>query len=184
MISSASDPLEPPASDATNDWEAARAIIATVAPTLARALNGPPLTYISTALALDPTTAAAQIVAALTPLTLDQLRALKAGETRFRGHMKTLNIAPQRLGGQDVAADPALAVSWFPEVFALMISVLFFVLLMCFAWHPIPAGPNETVLNVMLGAVAASFTTVVSYFFGSTRASGRKDLMLYHSKPA
>lgn len=71
--------------------------------------------------------------------------------------------------------------SYFSEVFAVIICVLYFSLLAVFAWHPIPAGSNETVLNVMVGTVAGSFATVVGYFFGSTIGSRSKDLLLLNS---
>ena len=189
MSDPTSTSVSEPIDAAETGWEAEKAIIATVAPTLARALGGPlgtlALTFVSVALALDPNTSTAQIAMALNPVTIDQLRALKAGETRFQAEMKTLKISARRLGTPLFADDEASHQhAWFPELFSLMITLLFFLLLTFFAWHPIPVGPNETVLNVMLGAVAVSFTTVVSYYFGSTRSSGRKDLLLYNSKPA
>ncbi len=170
------------------DWEAEKAIIATVAPTLGVAISGPltslALSFVSTALELGPSGSVADVVTVLQHVTIEQLRALQVADRTFQKQIKTLRILPRQLNAQQLADDDAIYQHlWFPEVFALVICILFFLLLTFFAWHPIPDGPNATVLNVMLGAVAASFTSVVSYFFGSTRASGRKDLMLYNSKP-
>lgn len=177
-------PVIDPADPAETDWEA---IIATVAPTLGLAVSGPlmtlALTHISIALGLDPKATSVQIATALEIVTIEQLRALQAAERGFLAQMKSLKIPKQRLSSEQLIEEDGMR-PWFPEAFAMTISFLFFSLLTFFAWHQIPAGPNETVLNVMLGAVAASFATVVNYFFGSTRSSSRKDLMLYNSKPS
>jgi hypothetical protein len=175
-----------------NAWVAERAIVATVAPLLGLALDGPlsslAFNTVRSALGLDARATATEVALVLRDATLEHLHALQQANGKFRVQMKSLRITNRQLGGEPADAprrplDGPYLTTRFPACFALMISTLFFLLLTNFAWHPIPVGGNEAVLNVMLGAVATSFTTVVGYWFGSTNTSGRKDIMLYNSRP-
>lgn len=179
-----------PGNPADDNLDTLQAIVAVVAPTLGLAFGGPlaglAFSTVRSTLSLDPDTTAAQVTGLLRRADIEQLRALQQANGRFRAQMKGLQIADAQLGGLPPrpARGGLYQTTLFPAFFAVVICVLFFLLLSFFAWHPIPPGANETVLNVMLGAVAASFTTVVSYWFGSTNASGRKDMMLYNSTPS
>ena len=62
-------------------------------------------------------------------------------------------------------------------VLAGMVAVGFFVLIILLVKVEIPEA-NSDVLNLVVGALIGSFTTIVSYFFGSSKGSSDKTKML------
>jgi len=52
---------------------------------------------------------------------------------------------------------------------------LWFEGLLCF--HALPAGPNEAVF-LLFGALSAGFGQVLTFFYGSSKGSQSKDIML------
>ena len=62
-------------------------------------------------------------------------------------------------------------------VLAGMVALGFFVLIILLVKVEIPEA-NSDVLNLVVGALIGSFTTIVSYFFGSSKGSSDKTKML------
>ena len=58
-----------------------------------------------------------------------------------------------------------------------LVAVGFFVLIFALIKVEIPQA-NSDVLNLVVGALIGSFTTIVSYFFGSSKGSSDKTKML------
>lgn len=65
----------------------------------------------------------------------------------------------------------------FQYVFGAIIALCFFLLVVALTFKVIPDG-NKSVLELVVGALIGSFTTVVGYFFGSSRGSAEKSEML------
>ena len=53
----------------------------------------------------------------------------------------------------------------------------FFVLLYFLVYQSIPSE-NKDILNIVVGALIGSFTTVVGYFYGSSKGSSDKNELL------
>ncbi|MEI7831279.1 MAG: hypothetical protein WCI31_15985 [Prolixibacteraceae bacterium] len=69
--------------------------------------------------------------------------------------------------------------SAFPSVLAIVITVGFFFVLLLMIFR----GGFESTVNILVGALAGSYVTVVSFNFSSTRNSQEKTEMIYNSKP-
>lgn len=66
-------------------------------------------------------------------------------------------------------------------VLAGTIVVGFFTLLYLLVYQSIPAE-NKDILNIVVGALIASFTAVVGYYFGSSKGSSDKNDILHQQK--
>ena len=62
-------------------------------------------------------------------------------------------------------------------VLGALIAIGFFALLYILVYKSIPVE-NKDVLNLVIGALIGSFTTVVSYFFGSSKGSSDKTKLI------
>ena len=65
----------------------------------------------------------------------------------------------------------------FQYALGAMITVGFFVLLITLVYATIPEK-NEGLLNIVVGALIGSFTTIVGYFYGSSKGSSEKNELL------
>ena len=75
------------------------------------------------------------------------------------------------------------AVSWAPAVVSMVVLVTFGVVMWAALTRSLPSG-SETILNMLLGTLAAMATSVVAYWVGSSSGSDRKTDLLYRSTPA
>ena len=169
------------------DW---RSIVKTIAPTIGTALGGPLGGVAGLALAKvlgvpesgqnDDSTLAAAVQGA----TPDQLMALKKADHDFALQM-------QELGFKNLEALEAIAASdrasardrevktqdWTPKALGIAITIGFFGLLAYLMKFEPPAGSRD-ILNIMLGSLGSAWISVVSYYFGSSAGSARKDEIL------
>lgn len=122
---------------------------------------------------------AAQVAALADPALAARLRVDLAGIAA---------IAEARLASRlaDTASARATAVqlaqtggpmAWGAPVMSLVVLVTFGTVMWLVLMHAIPPG-SETVLNVLLGTLAAMATNVVGYWVGSSVGSARKDARL------
>lgn len=130
---------------------------------LARALDvEPEPDAIARAMALDPDLA----------IALRQIEAEEAAATRA-----------DELRAQEIAAADAQAAriahkgERWPYVIDFMVMVMVAGLVLALVLVKIPAE-NESTFNIVLGAVLGSFTTVIAFWRGSSRGSGRKQEIL------
>lgn len=65
----------------------------------------------------------------------------------------------------------------FQYVFAGFIAVGFFILLYLLIYQSIPTTNNDT-LNLVIGGLLGAFSTIVGYFFGSSKGSAEKNELL------
>jgi hypothetical protein len=100
------------------------------------------------------------------------LAALKAHlDETADARMQTVNLARQ---GSRVA--------WAPVVVSVVVLGTFGVVMFLALTRSLPDG-SETILNMMLGTLAAMATSTVSYWVGSSAGSAQKTELLYRSVP-
>lgn len=67
----------------------------------------------------------------------------------------------------------------FDRIGAVAVSILavavFGFMVMVLVLHPLPAGSDTTLLNVLVGTATAGFMLVLNYWLGSSASSSRKD---------
>jgi hypothetical protein len=74
------------------------------------------------------------------------------------------------------------AVQWAPVVISAVVLITFGGVMWAALTRALPAG-SETILNMLLGTLAAMTTSVVSYWVGSSAGSAQKTDLLYRSAP-
>ena len=86
--------------------------------------------------------------------------------------------------GQTVSlAKAGSLVQWAAPVVSVVVLATFGIVMWAALTRALPAG-SETILNMLLGTLAAMATSVVGYWVGSSAGSERKTDLLYHSTPA
>lgn len=179
-----------------NDFlKKAGGVLGTVAPLLARAFGGPlagtAAGLVIAALGLAPDTPPDALAEAVQNATPEQLLALKNADMEFKTRMAELGLEPARLDaadrqsarGQTVSlAQAGSAVQWAPAVVSLVVLATFGLVMWAALSRGLPPG-SETILNMLLGTLAAMATAVVSYWVGSSAGSAAKTDMLFRSQP-
>lgn len=74
-------------------------------------------------------------------------------------------------------------VAWAPAMVSVVVLATFGAVMWAALTRALPPG-SETILNMLLGTLAAMATSVVAYWVGSSSGSDRKTELLYHSTPA
>lgn len=152
----------------------ALAVVRAVAPTVATALGGPFGAIAGIALSKALGTEATET--ALLSATPDQLLALKQAEQAFTLQLEQLGIDRAKLDYSDRsnARDREKTIKdKTPAVLAGAITLGFFGTLACLLAYGKPVSGGDALL-VMLGALGAGWTAVLSYYFGSSSGSAAK----------
>lgn len=159
------------------DW---KAVVATVAPVLGSALGGPlggmAVSAIADALGLSEKTEEA-ISNALSGASPDDLLKLKQADQAFAVKMRELDVDLERInaGDRDSARKREIATGdKTPAILAGAVTVGFFGVLgyMLVVGKP-PTGGDA--LLVMLGSLGTAWTAIISYYYGSSSSSHKKD---------
>jgi hypothetical protein len=74
-------------------------------------------------------------------------------------------------------------IQWAPAIVSAVVLSTFGTVMWLALTRALPAG-SETILNMLLGTLAAMATSVVSYWVGSSAGSAQKTDLLYRSNPA
>lgn len=164
------------------DW---KSLLGTVAPTIATALGGP-LAGLATkgiigALGLGDGAGEAEISAALSGATPDQLLAVKKADQQFKLDMERIGVDLERIAADDrnSARDREKTVKdATPKVLATVIiggflGTVFFVLAGYVEGLKDPL--TAALVGTLIGYVSAKADQVVSYYFGSSASSKAKD---------
>ena len=170
------------------DWKKLGGLIETIAPTIATALGGPLAGMATRAISgalfghQDGTTD--DIQAALLNATPDQLSALKKIDSDFKVQMKQLDINLEQIAEQDRDSARHMQIEtrdWIPRVLAVLIIGGFAVItgLKMAGWSTI----NDPSVSELLTTLRDGVILVLSFFFGSSSGSQRKDEMIYKSTP-
>ncbi len=164
-----------------------------LAPEIGRWLFGPDAAPVAAAVqqavqaATGTSDPAAQMAALADPDLAGQLRVDLAGIAATRAAAADA-AAEARLTARlaDVAnaramalqlAQSGSAMAWGAPVISVVVLATFGVVMGLVLLHAVPPG-SETVLNVLLGTLAAMATNVVGYWVGSSVGSARKDARL------
>jgi len=162
-------------------------LLKTIAPWLGTAIGGPlgglAVEAIGSALGLSDKTESA-IKSALQGVTPEQLQAVKEAEASFAIKMQELGFKHESELESIAAADRDSARKREMEVkdhtprnlaYALTCGFFLVVLLMFFV--DVPSSTRD-LLNILLGMLGTSFSSVMNYFYGSTSGSKLKTEIL------
>lgn len=161
--------------------------LATVAPWIATALGGPmagsAVTAAEKAFGMAPGSfkSAQDVITALAGGTPEQQLALKQADNEFALHMQQLGFENiQKLeeiaaGDRDSARKREETVKdWTPRILAYGITFGFFGILWYMLMTPLPPSSHDALL-LLLGALQTAWVGVVTYYFGSSAGSARKN---------
>ena len=116
------------------------------------------------------------------PETLAKIKQIDAD---FKVKMRELGITEAKLFFDDVkdARERNVKLNDItPATLAFLVTLGFFGVLSVFMFTDIPKD-SETVLNIMLGSLGTAWTSIIGFYFGSSRSSEVKNYLL-SSKPA
>lgn len=168
-------------------------IIKTVAPWIGTALGGPlggmAVEAAANALGLSDKTidSVKQAIAGATP---EQMLALKQADQAFSLQMQALGFKQvvdlETLAAGDRADARKMQVtkpSPIPAVLSLLVTAGYFAILigMMVGWFKVS---DSQALLIMLGSLGTAWGSVMAFWFGTTRSSSEKNLLLANSAPA
>ena len=162
----------------------------TLVPMLGTALGGPlggaAAAFIADKLGLESKTIeAVSEVLNSGKLTAEQLTGLKLAEIDFQKFLKAneIDLAKLDVANTQGARDMQIAVkSWTPDILAVVIVTGFFAILILMMLGVLKVSDQQALL-ILLGSLSAGFGAVLNFFFGSSRSSQNKDVLLANSWP-
>jgi hypothetical protein len=161
-----------------------------LAPTIATAVAGPlagtAVIFLEKALDLAPGAGAKSVATVLSSATPEQLAAVKAADNAFSDKMRELDISVTKLDSVDRAsarARQAAIKDSTPAILAYVLTIGLFGFIALMSFVNIPANSVQA-LNLTLGSIGTAWVAMISYYYGSSRSSQSKDLMLFNSAPA
>jgi hypothetical protein len=180
-------------------WDSALNVVKTLAPTIATALGGPlaggAVVALESVFGITPKPDAStddrqsSLAAAISGATPEQLAAMRAKDQDYAlamaqaGFKNTETLAG--LAVQDRASARAMQISTkslTAPFLAIFVTLGFFGCLALMMFYPIQKEAHDA-LMLMLGALGASWSAVVAYYFGSSAGSDRKTELLAQSTP-
>lgn len=157
-------------------------------PVLGTALGGPlggaAATFIAEKLGLsDKTLEVVTDVLSSNKLSPEQLSALKLAEVDFKKFLETNKIDLARLDVANTqgARDMQVATrSLTPDILAGIVVTGFFTILILMMMGMLTVSDQQALL-ILLGSLSAGFGAVLNFFFGSSRGSQNKDVIIASS---
>ena len=162
----------------------------TLVPMLGTALGGPfggiAAGFIAEKLGLEGKTVAA-VTKALTDnkMTADQVTAIRLAEIDFTNFLAQNEITKDQLDTQNTVDARAIQIavkSITPNILAVIIVTGFFGVLIAMMLGLLAVSDQQALL-ILLGSLSAGFGAVLNFFFGSSRGSQNKDVLLANSTP-
>lgn len=159
------------------DW---KALLATIAPTLATAVAGPlgglAVKAIGDALGLDEATES-KVAAAISGATPDDLLKLKQADQAFQTKMAELGVDLAKLEQSDRASARELVKvgAKTPGVLSWVVVVGFFALYGSIVYQGQPQGVDDLILGRILATLENAFMLVLSFWLGTSFSSRGKD---------
>ena len=168
-------------------WTGAKAIIRTVAPTVASALGGPlagmAVSALSDALLGKPDATHAEVLEAVKGMTPDDLAKLKSMDYEFKAKMAQMSVDVLALEFKDNDSARNRQVQTkdhTPNILAYILTAGFFGMLLLFAFRAIP-NENATILAGFTGSLGTVWLLAMHFFYGSTRSSDAQTGMIFNS---
>lgn len=160
----------------------------TLVPLLGTALGGPlggaAASFIAGKLGLnDNTVEAITDVLSSNKLTPDQLSSLKLAELDFKKFLESnkIDLAKLDVANTQGARDMQVATrSITPDILAGIVVVGFFSILILMMMGLLNVTDQQALL-ILLGSLSAGFGAVLNFFFGSSRGSQNKDMIIASS---
>jgi hypothetical protein len=152
-------------------FDAIKNVIGAVAPTLGTALGGPlggaAASAIAGVLGCENTPQA--IEKAVAKATPEQLTEIKKAELDFEARMKELDVDLYALQTQDTAdARKHFSKDWTARFLAIALCCLFAGYIILVTVLP-PDQNSDAIINLILGSITGSFSTVIAFYFGSSQ---------------
>ena len=161
-----------------------KSIVGTVAPSIATALGGPlsgmAVGYLAKALLGKEAASESEVASAVAAQDPDVLLKLKMAENEFQIKLAEVGLGLEQIKAKDrdsARQREILLRDSMPKILAVTVTLGFFAMLGTMAFVDLP-GANRDLLNVMLGALGAAWTSIVAYFFGSSSGSAEKTKIL------
>lgn len=169
------------------DW---RALVGTVAPTIATAIGGPlagmAVKALSSAVLGTPEGSEEDIAKALQGASPETLLALKKADQEFAVRLKELDIDLEKLhaGDRASARDREIKTgdNWTPRILAGAVTAGFFGVLFHLMANGIVDDAGGNALLIMLGSLGTAWTGIVAYYFGSSAGSAAKTNIMAKAK--
>jgi hypothetical protein len=153
------------------NFDAIKNIVGAVAPTLGTALGGPLGGAAASAIAgvLGCDNDPQSLQKALAKATPEQLTEIKKAELDFEARMKELDVDLYALQTQDTAdARKHFAKDWTARFLAIALCLLFAGYIILVTVLP-PDQNSDAIINLILGSITGSFSTVIAFYFGSSQ---------------
>jgi len=118
-------------------------------------------------------------------MTADQVTAIRLAEIDFTKFLAQNEITKDQLDTQNTADARAMQIavkSRTPDILAVIIVTGFFGILITMMMGLLTATDQQALL-ILLGSLSAGFGAVLNFFFGSSRGSQNKDVLLANSTP-
>jgi hypothetical protein len=119
-------------------------------------------------------------------MTADQVTAIRLAEIDFTKFLaqNEITIAQLEVTNTQGAREMQMAVkSRTPDILAVIIVSGFFGILITMMMGLLTVSDQQSLL-ILLGSLSAGFGAVLNFFFGSSRGSQNKDVLLANSTPA
>jgi hypothetical protein len=162
----------------------------TLVPLLGTALGGPfggiAAGFIADKLGIEGKTVDA-VTKALSDnkMTADQVTAIRLAEIEFTKFLaqNEITMAQLEVSNTQGARQMQMVVkSYTPDILAVVIVSGFFGILIAMLYGELKVADQQSLL-ILLGSLSAGFGAVLNFFFGSSRGSQNKDVLLAHSNP-
>jgi len=153
------------------NFDAIKNLVGAVAPTLGTALGGPLGGAAASAIAgvLGCDNDPQSLQKALAKATPEQLSEIKKAELDFEARMKELDVDLYALQTADTAdARKHFAKDWTARFLAIALCLLFAGYIVLVTILP-PDQNSDAIINLILGSITGSFSTVIAFYFGSSQ---------------
>ena len=118
-------------------------------------------------------------------MTADQVTAIRLAEIDFTKFLAQNEITKDQLDTQNTVDAQAMQIavkSITPNILAVIIVTGFFGILIAMMLGLLTVSDQQALL-ILLGSLSAGFGAVLNFFFGSSRGSQNKDVLLANSTP-
>lgn len=113
-------------------------------------------------------------------MTAEQVSAIRLAEIDFSKFMAQNEISKDQLSVQNTESARAMQIavkSHTPDILAIIIVTGFFGILVAMMLGVLTVSDQQALL-ILLGSLSAGFGAVLNFFFGSSRGSQNKDVLL------